>query len=290
MDTTLTPQLRALHEDNRVSWNAATIAHNSHKGDQIRFFQEGGETLFPEDVELLGELGGQRVLHLQCNCGQDSLSIARRGAQVTGVDISDQAVDFARNLSARTRIRAEFHRADLYDWMQTHQQAGEPFDLIYSSYGALQYISSLQLWTRLITSILKPGGALVLIDYHPVLHMFDPSGALQHPYSGKGQPDTRRAGVTDYVQDAGVGLTDDSFQDGIQNFTNPYPQHVFHWGLGEVADAVLGQGLKLEVLREYAHGNGQRHFEQASARPNRRFLPPPELPGIPMMFGLRARR
>lgn len=286
----LSPQLRSIHEDNRISWNAATIAHNSHRGDQIRFFQEGGDTLFPEDLELLGELSGKRVLHLQCNCGQDSLSLARRGAIVTGVDISDQAVDFARNLSARTAIPAEFHRADLYDWLVTHCDGGEPFDIVYSSYGALQYLSSLQLWTDLIAAILHPGGAVVLIDFHPVLHMFDSSGNLQNPYTASGRPSTMQCGVSDYVKEAGLGLAEDSYQDGIQNFSNPYPQHVFHWGLGELTQTLLDHGLSIEVLREYPHGNRHRYFDGGTPTRSRRFLPPSDLPPIPMMFGLRARR
>ena len=91
-----------LHEANRLSWNAATVAHNSHKGDQAAFFRKGGSTLFPEEARLLGDVKGLSVLHLQCNAGQDSLSIARLGAEVTGVDISDEAVDFATRLSQQS--------------------------------------------------------------------------------------------------------------------------------------------------------------------------------------------
>ena len=77
-----------LHEANRLSWNAATVAHNSHKGDQAAFFRGGGSTLFPEELELLGPLAGRTLVHLQCNAGQDTLSLARRGAEATGVDPS----------------------------------------------------------------------------------------------------------------------------------------------------------------------------------------------------------
>ncbi len=71
-----------LHEANRLSWNAATRAHNSHKADQAAFFRNGGSTLYPEELQLLGHLDGLRLLHLQCNAGQDSLSLARLGARV----------------------------------------------------------------------------------------------------------------------------------------------------------------------------------------------------------------
>src|SRR5262245_52995302 len=71
---------RALHEQNRLSWNEATRAHNSHKADQARFFREGRNTLAPEETSLLGDLTGMSVVHLQCNSGQDTLSITRLGA------------------------------------------------------------------------------------------------------------------------------------------------------------------------------------------------------------------
>lgn len=104
-----------LHETNRLAWNEATRAHNSHKADQARFLREGGSTLFPEELKLLGDVAGLSLLHLQCNAGQDTLSLARRGASVTGVDISDEAIAFARRLSAESGIPGTFHRADVYD-------------------------------------------------------------------------------------------------------------------------------------------------------------------------------
>jgi SAM-dependent methyltransferase len=284
----LNSHLRVIHEANRASWNAATIAHNSHKGDQIRFFSNGGDTLFPEEVELLGDVRGKRVLHLQCNCGQDSLSLARRGAEVIGVDISDQAVDFARNLSLRTRILVEFHRADLYDWLPEHQKLSEAFDIVYSSYGALRYLSSVDVWARLIAGVLRSGGRLVLIDFHPMLQMFDRSGDFQHPYSAPGEPRTCELGVSDYVGDSGPELLAGDFQEGIRKFANPYPHHTFHWGLGEIVDAVLSAGFRIDALREYPFANGLRHFENGQASEQRRTLPPSHLPRLPMMFGLQA--
>src|SRR3954469_18087017 len=99
----LTIMLRKdMHEDNRRSWNAATDAHNSHKADQAAFFRDGGSTLYPEEIELLGDLHGKSLVHLQCNAGQDTLSLAGLGATVTGVDISDTAISFAQQLSTDT--------------------------------------------------------------------------------------------------------------------------------------------------------------------------------------------
>src|SRR5690242_3739635 len=104
---------KEFHEDNRLAWNEATIAHNSHKGDQAAFFCNGGTTLRPEEVHLLGNIQGLSLVHLQCNAGQDTLSLARLGATVTGVDISDTAIDFARQLAHDSGIAATFLRADV---------------------------------------------------------------------------------------------------------------------------------------------------------------------------------
>ena len=163
--------MRNLHEQNRLSWNAATAAHNSHKGDQAAFFRAGGDTLFPEELELLGELEGRDLLHLQCNAGQDTLSLARRGARATGVDISDEAVRFARELSAASGIAATFERADVYDWLDAAAHEGRSFDVVFSSYGTVVWLSDLGAWARGIAGVLRPGGRFVLVEFHPAATM-----------------------------------------------------------------------------------------------------------------------
>src|SRR5688500_7390031 len=128
---------KELHEDNRLAWNAATLAHNSHKADQATFLREGGSTLFDTELELLGDIAGKSLVHLQCNAGQDSPSLARRGATVTGVDISAEAITCARQLSADSGIPATFVRADVYDWLAAAAQQMARYDPIFSSYGAI---------------------------------------------------------------------------------------------------------------------------------------------------------
>src|SRR5436309_2639018 len=132
---------RDLHEANRKSWNLATLAHNSHRGDQAALFREGGRKLHPEELELLGDVRGKRVAHLQCNAGQDTLSLGQLGAEVTGVDISDTAIDFARTLSRDAGIPATFYRADVYDWLADAARQHQQFDIAFSSYGALIWLS-----------------------------------------------------------------------------------------------------------------------------------------------------
>jgi SAM-dependent methyltransferase len=279
-----------LHEANRRSWNAATAAHNSHKGDQAAFFRAGGGTLFPEEIALLGDLRGRTLAHLQCNAGQDTLSLARLGARCTGVDISDEAVAFARRLSAESGIAAEFERADVYDWLRDARARGRAFDVAFASYGVLAWLSDVRAWARGIADVLAPGGRLVLVEFHPLLAVFDTDLTLRHPYSSGGEPIPVAEGIGDYVADSGDGLLPGAAERGVEGFRNPHPTYEFAWGLADVVQAVIDAGLRMDVLREWPYSNGWKPSDEMTAMPGRRWRLPDGVPALPLMFGLVARK
>ena len=282
--------MRNLHEQNRLSWNAATAAHNSHKGDQAAFFRAGGDTLFPEELELLGELDGVELLHLQCNAGQDTLSLARRGARVTGVDISDEAVRFARELSEASGIAGSFERSDVYDWLEAAGREGRRFDVVFSSYGAVGWLSDLAAWARGIAGVLRPGGRFVLVEFHPAAMMLGEDLRPAWPYSSGGAPIESRDGVGDYVARSGDGLLHGvEFQPGVQDFQNPQPSWEFAWGIADVVTALMDAGLALETLCEWPYSNGCVLFP-AMRHEGRRFYAPPGTPDLPLMFGVALTR
>jgi SAM-dependent methyltransferase len=282
---------RDLHEQNRRSWNRATPAHNSHKRDQAAFLRAGGSTLFPEELELLGELSGRSLLHLCCNAGQDTLSLARHGARVTGVDISDDAVAFATQLAADTGLHAKFERADVYDWLPKAAQERRNFDRVFMSYGVLGWMSDLDALVRGIARLLAPGGRLVIVEFHPLVGMFDLDGRIAHPYTTGGEPHRWDVGVDDYVAErGGAALTPSGWQAGEQGFANPEPCWEFAWSLGETVEAVVAAGLYLEHLREWTYTNAWQPFAGMVDLGQRRFGAPAALAGIPMMFGLGAAR
>lgn len=277
-----------LHEANRLSWNEATEAHNSHKKDQAAFFLAGGQTLFPEERELLGQISGLEVLHLQCNSGQDSLSLAQMGAKVTGVDISDTAVEFARQLSATSGIPATFYRADVYDWLDSAATRPKRYDVAFSSYGALPWLSDLNLWAKRIAAVLRPGGRLVLVEFHPFLMVFEDDWTLKYHYFAQGQPMSFEDGIGDYVALSGPSLAPSGYLDGTQDFHNPNPCYEFQWSVGEILTAILEAGLQLTQLREYPYMNGARLMHGMVEGEGGRFYPPPGLPSLPLMLGLSA--
>jgi SAM-dependent methyltransferase len=278
-----------LHEDNRRSWNSATKAHNSHKGDQAAFLRSAGSTLFPEELDLLGDVAGKRIAHLQCNSGQDSLSLAALGADVTGVDISDEAISFATRLSAESGIAATFVRTDLFDWFERAAEAGERFDVVFCSYGTLCWLSDLGPWAKGIAAVLAPGGRFVIVDFHPTARMFDWEWKPVDNYWMADNPHyTYDSGVGDYVSASKDGLVPWGYEDGLTRIPDPNRCHEFTWGLAEIITALLTAGLSLDVFQEYAWTNGCISGERMRELPGRRYLPPADVPSFPMMYGIRA--
>jgi 2-polyprenyl-3-methyl-5-hydroxy-6-metoxy-1,4-benzoquinol methylase len=279
-----------LHEANRRAWNAATEAHNSHKADQAAFLREGGSTLYLEEIELLGDIRGKTLIHLQCNAGQDTLSLARLGAAVTGVDISDTAIEFARRLSAESGIPGTFQRGDVYDWLDDAGKRGEQCDIIFSSYGALIWLSDIRTWAKGISTILKPGGQVVVVDFHPHAMTFEWDWTLTTGYFHDGKPMSFANGIGDYVAMSGAALAPSGYVEGVQDFVNPHPGHEFNWTISEILSALMDAGLNLTAFHEYPYMNGGKLFDRMREMPGGRMYPPEGMPSLPLMYGLRAEK
>ncbi len=308
---------RDAHEQNRRSWNLATRAHNSHKRDQAAFLRAGGSTLFPDELELLGvppaawpkehgpgdmpsgpaadpadgPLAGLDLVHLQCNAGQDTLSLARLGARVLGVDISDTAIADAGALAAGSGLPARFVRADVYDWLAAAAaDPAERHDVVFSTYGALPWLSDLPTWAAGVAAVLRPGGRLVALEFHPFAFTFDEQFKPAFPYFARGGSVVTPTGIGDYVGASGPTLTPSGWLPGEVEFKNPEPCHEFPWTISGALDAVLRSGLALEQVREYPYTNGCKIFDAMRPLPGRRFELPEDAPSMPLMFGFVARK
>lgn len=230
-------------------------------------------------------MAGRRLVHLQGNAGQDSLNLVRRGAVVTGLDISDTAIAFARALSEETGLPATFHRADVYKWLDQAGRVGERFDIAFCSYGALCWLSDVGTWARGIAAILRPGGRVVVVDFQPFLRRFDEGWRLAYPSFQPGATSWEE-GVGDYVAMAGEALTPSRYVEGVRDFKNPHRSHEVQWGIGEIVTAFLEAGLPITALREYPYSNGAKLFDgmrQDGMRetPGRRMVPPEGVPNLP---------
>lgn len=159
-------------EINRTLWNTKTAHHVASEFYNVPGFVAGETSLNAIELALLGDVAGQSVLHLQCHFGQDSLSLSRMGAQVTGVDLSDKAITEARALNTQLGLDAQFICADVYE---LPQHLAQQFDVVFTTYGVLGWLPDMDRWATVVAHFLKPGGRLLLVEFHPVVWMFDNS-------------------------------------------------------------------------------------------------------------------
>lgn len=162
-------------EDNYISinqetWNNKTTFHVGSDFYEMEKFKNGKSSLNEIELSLLGDVKNLKILHLQCHFGQDTLSLARMGAEVTGVDFSYKAIAVAKSLAEELQLNARFICCDVYD---TLNHLDEEFDVIYTSYGVLGWLPDMKKWAKIVSKLLKPGGKIVLIEFHPMVWMFD---------------------------------------------------------------------------------------------------------------------
>jgi SAM-dependent methyltransferase len=275
----------AWREQNRRSWNEATRVHNARKGDQAAWLRAGNSPLFPEEVALLGPLAGRRVAHLMCNAGQDTLGLVQLGADAVGVDISDEAIAFARALSEATALPAAFVRSDVYDWLET---TDDRVDDVFTSYGGVGWLPDLPRFFRGVARVVRPGGRFVFQDFHPLCWANDADGKIIEPYFIDG-PIHDKNGVGDYVGESAGALSPMGAVDGPP-WTNPEPSVSFQWTLGDLLNGLANAGFRLEQLREQPWSNGCRIHPGMVVDADRRWRRPSSVAALPLMVGVVARR
>ncbi len=283
----------AAPDTTRESWNVATRNHNAHKGDQAAFLRGGGSTLFAEETGLLGDLSGLRVAHLQCNAGQDTLSLHTLGRSapptVVGVDLSDEAVAFAQRLSAETGLVASFVRADVLAWLADTDQR---FDVVFASYGALGWLRDLGAYFRGVRRVLRPGGRFVYVEFHPLVWSVADDLRLTGDDYFTTEPFQEPVG--DYVARSGTGLG--AVSDDRAPGVNTVPATSWQHTLGAQVSAALDAGLRLRALTEYPYANGCRVHSALVRAPDddpataRRWVWPAGTARPPLMFSLVAER
>ena len=229
-------------EVNRASWDERATAHAASPDYAVaRFAEDPGflSDVVRFDLPRLGDISGLRGVHLQCHIGTDTVSLARLGARMTGLDLSPAAVAEARQLAERAGADVDFVETDTYSAVDVLGR--EQFDLVFTGIGAICWLPDIARWAQVVADLLRPGGRLFIREGHPVLWALDdarPDGllALEHPYF-----EHERASVWD---DPGTYVeTDVTF---VHNTT-----HSWNHGLGEIVSALLGNGLELTMLEEH---------------------------------------
>jgi len=222
------------HDDaNRRMWNAWTPIHVGSDFYDVAGFKAGRSSLKSVECDALGDVAGKSILHLQCHLGLDTLSLARLGARVTGVDYSEASIAFARNLAGELMLPAQFICCNVYDVGQICDQR---FDIVFASYGVLHWLSDLKRLGQLIAGVLKEGGFFYLVEFHPLFNMLDETGKrFVFPYFPGTEP----------IAQVKKGACMDP--------TAPVEGLAYEWphSLSEILMALIDAGLCVTEFREY---------------------------------------
>ncbi len=219
-------------EKNRSSWNKRAELHFNSKFYDVKGFLDGKSSLNTIELALLGNVHGKKVLHLQCHFGQDSLSLARMGANVTGIDLSDRAIDYARELAEEMRQDAQFICCDVYDLPNC---LNEKFDIVYTSYGTIGWLPDLDRWANVISRFLKADGKFVFVEFHPYVWMFDDDlNEITYSYFKD----------TPIVDSKDISYTDGKLGEKIEDVS-------WNHSLSEVITALISSGLKINSFQEF---------------------------------------
>ncbi|MES2389551.1 MAG: class I SAM-dependent methyltransferase [Bacteroidota bacterium] len=217
---------------NQTFWNNKTKFHADSAFYDVAGFLAGATSLNPVELGLLGDLSGKKLLHLQCHFGQDTISLARLGAEATGVDLSDTAIKLAGELAEKTGTDAKFICSDIYELPNV---LNEKFDIVFTSYGTIGWLPDMDKWAAVIAKFLNPGGKFIFVDFHPVVWMFDYNfREVGYSYFNTGPIIETESGT---YADRDAPITQESVS--------------WNHSMGEVITGLIHAGLEITSLGEY---------------------------------------
>jgi SAM-dependent methyltransferase len=225
---------------NKASWNGRAAAHAASPDYAVeQFVAEPGylSKVIRFDLPRLGDLTGVRGVHLQCHIGTDTLSLARLGARMSGLDLSDASIAQARKLAERTNTPIDYHVAPVYDAVEV---LGEhAYDLVFTGIGALGWLPDIRRWAQVVSGLLKPGGRLFIREGHPMLFTLDETvdpAAPRYSYFEHEEPLVFNEPGTYVETDAELAAT---------------TTHEWNHGLAEIITALMDAGLRLTRFVEH---------------------------------------
>ena len=260
---------------NRDHWNELVPVHGRSAFYDVEGFKAGKSTLNPIELEELGNVSGKSLLHLQCHFGLDTMSWARLGARVTGVDFSEKAIDLAQSLSRELGLEAAFVLSSLYDLPDVLDEEGR-FDIVFTSYGVLCWLPDLTLWAQVIAHFLKAGGTFYLVEFHPFGEIFDDAEDatdlhVRYPYF-QGQEPLHFEPEGSYA-DPAAGLSTANYQ-----WTHP---------ISGILNSLVSAGLTIDFLHEFPQ-TAFRQFPFLKKCPDGWWRLDKRHGMVPLLFSLKA--
>jgi SAM-dependent methyltransferase len=256
---------------NRALWDERVPIHVASTFYDVDGFLAGASTLRAFEVEEMGDVEGLSLVHTQCHFGLDTLSWARRGARVTGLDFSEPAISAARKLAADAGIEAEFVASDVYNAVEA--LGGRRFDVVYTGLGALNWLPDIDGWAQTMAALIAPGGRFYLAEFHPFSGVFaDEDLSVKYPYFH-----------TEPIEWDEPGTYADPAAETVNNRTMEW-----NHGLGAVVSALITAGLRIEFLHEHDYTLFAR-WPFLEREPGEIYRLPKRTPSLPLMYSLLAR-
>ena len=219
-------------EINKQSWNKKTPIHLESAFYDMEGFLAGKTSLKDIELSLIGDIKGKKILHLQCHFGQDTLSLARLGAAVTGVDFSDVAIAKAKELATQIHCDAKFICCNIYE-LANHLD--EQFDMVFTTYGTIGWLPDLDQWAAIVSRFLKPGGEFIFVEFHPAVWMFD--------------DDFQKIGYNYFNSGPIVETYSGTYADKSADLNEQYV--MWNHGMSEVVNSIIQNGMELKSLDEF---------------------------------------
>lgn len=268
--------LDAHREANLANWDERVAGHIAPDGYGIESFIEDDRAITNVvrfDRPAVGEIAGKTLLHSQCHIGTDTLSWARLGAKVTGIDFSSAAITAAQDLARRTNIEATFIETEFYD---SPQHISEQFDIVYTSVGAICWLPDIEQWGEIVAGFVKPGGSFYIRDTHPMLQTLDDT-----------RTDEEMVVTFDYffTPDPQMFPEDESYLGSAK--LEHVETYVWSHTIADVINALIGAGLRIERVEELQHLDWE--FLSFMEKNNDAYvLPESHRNKMPMQFSIRA--
>jgi SAM-dependent methyltransferase len=265
---------------NQANWDARTPIHVSSAFYGMDGTRSEADWFADFEWTDLGDLTGRDVVHLQCHLGTETIAFAARGARTTGLDFSAESITQARRFAAERNADVEYVRSDVYDAVSA--LGGRQFDVVYTGKGAVCYLPDVDRWAGVVADLLRPGGVVYLVDFHPLLNSL---GVVPAP--GAGEELVLRS---DFLGGRGAIQRDSAY-----TYTDGPPlsdaRVSYEWmhGVGEVVNSLIGAGLRIERLRETERLPWPRWTSMTPAEGGW-FRLPDSQPRIPLIYAVLARR
>jgi SAM-dependent methyltransferase len=266
---------------NRANWSERVAGHWERDAyDAPGFISDPTRigSIVTFDAPYLGDVTGRSLLHLQCHFGMDTLSWARLGADVTGIDFSPQAIEAARRMSSESGTPGRFVESELYETPVTLD--GETFDIVYTGVGALNWLPDIAAWGEVVATMLAPGGTFYIRESHPTLWSLrfplddpeDETLVIEYPYFEVSEPVAWDA-TESYLGSASIEHT-----------------RTYEWnhGIGEIITALLDAGLVIDLYEEHRFLEWQGLHHMVEGPDGLWRLPEHQRDLVPLMYSLRA--